>query len=153
MVGGQNWSASEATQSLSNPAMLHNAFSPADAGSPDSVAPSVCGSSASTTPRCDPMPSHFGHIGAAKPAVGKATANRAMPAAKRQGNAGKMLPPPFTEALILQAISELPDGTRRATETCYQCFQVCKPMQVSQRLQGRLRRCGEFAFVVSQLIP
>lgn len=35
----------------------------------------------------------------------------------------KAIPPPLTEPLLLQAMTELPDGTRRATETCYQCFQ------------------------------
>lgn len=64
-----------------------------------------------------------GQATAMRPA-GKAAVPR-MPAggAKRQGKASKTLPPPLTEALLIQAMSELPDGTRRATETCYQCFQ------------------------------
>jgi hypothetical protein len=66
-----------------------------------------------------------------QPAVARPTskaanaAQRVIPAAvKRQGKATKTLPAPLTEALLIQAMSELPDGTRRATETCYQCFQV-----------------------------
>jgi hypothetical protein len=100
--------------------------------SPDSIPASDGASSTSTTPRCGPM-SVFAHLGAARPPATKAAAaGRGVPAgAKRQGKVVKQLPPPLTEALLLQAMTELPDGTRRATETCYQCFQVpCNSLQM-----------------------
>jgi hypothetical protein len=104
------------------PMSLVAGHSPANASSPDSIPASPCASSTSTTPRGGPMV--HGQATAMRPA-GKAAVPR-MPAggAKRQGKASKTLPPPLTEALLIQAMSELPDGTRRATETCYQCFQV-----------------------------
>eukprot|EP00961_Rhodomonas_salina_P170685 2301265-Rhodomonas_salina.1 len=34
------------------------------------------------------------------------------------------LPAPLTEPILLLAMTELAEGTRRATETCYKCFQV-----------------------------
>eukprot|EP00960_Hanusia_phi_P018613 549486-Hanusia_phi.AAC.1 len=51
-----------------------------------------------------------------------------------------VLPAPLTENLLFQAIAELPDGTRRATETCYQCFQVGSfPVGEVQSLDGCLQ--------------
>jgi hypothetical protein len=102
--------------------------------SPDSIPASDGTSSTSTTPRCGPM-SGFSHLGAARPPSTKAAAAGRVPAgAKRQGKVVKQLPPPLTEALLLQAMTELPDGTRRATETCYQCFQVpCNSLHCSEK--------------------
>ena len=95
-----------------------------ETSSPDSIPASDGASSTSTTPRSGPM-SGFAHLGARPPATKAAAAVRGVPAgAKRQGKGVKQLPPPLTEALLMQAMAELPDGTRRATETCYQCFQV-----------------------------
>ena len=101
-----------------------NCFSPAYASSPDSFAPSPASSSTSTTPLIGPM-STYGQPAAARPQSMKApnSSARGPPAPRRQGKAVKALPAPLTEALLLQAMTDLPDGTRRATVTCYQCFQ------------------------------
>ena len=59
-----------------------------------------------------------GFVPICKNAVGWIKESRTLPA-PLDGSA------PLTETLLLQAMSELPDGTCRAMETCYQCFRVC----------------------------
>jgi len=59
-----------------------------------------------------------GFVPICKNAVGWIKESRTLPA-PLDGSA------PLIETLLLQAMSELPDGTCRAMETCYQCFQVC----------------------------
>jgi hypothetical protein len=93
--------------------------------SPDSIATSPGALSTSTTPLCGPMVSHAQHAPARQPNSKSSGGGRgAQGGSKRQGKATKPLPAPLTETILMQAMSELPDGTRRATETCYQCFQV-----------------------------
>merc|ERR1719183_912294 len=70
------------------------------------------------------MVSHAQHAPARQPNSKSSGGGRgAQGGSKRQGKATKPLPAPLTETILMQAMSELPDGTRRATETCYQCFQ------------------------------
>ena len=108
-------------------ASLAAALSPTSVASPDTVPASSAAPSTTTTPRCGPMASHGLPVASRMPGnKAVASVSRTQSAVeKQQGRGAKTLPAPLTETLLLQAMSELPDGTRRATETCYQCFQVC----------------------------
>lgn len=107
--------------------MVSAALSPASVASPDTVPASSAAPSTNTTPRCGPMASQGSPVASRMPgSKAVASVSRTQIAVeKRQGRVAKTLPAPLTETMLLQAMSELPEGTRRATETCYQCFQVC----------------------------